>query len=107
MNTLIELLLIAVVTVFIIDISGAKTTLLHFVSIWLHRDVQSLRPFTCSLCMTWWIGLLWLVLSHSCDLYGLAGLSLASALTRPIAGLFIFIIEALSALSDWLMDKLG
>lgn len=101
-----ELLMIAVILVFIIDVSGAKDTLLRFVTKFTGKEVLSLRPFTCSLCMTWWIGLVWLILSRSAGLYEFAVLAVVSALTKPLAGLFIFILEACAAVTDWLMEKI-
>lgn len=106
LNTALELLMVAAIVVFIIDVSGFKETFLNFVSHLTGKTVQHLRPFTCSLCMTWWMGILWLLLSHSLNLYALAVLCIISALTRPIAGLYILLIEAVSALWDWLMEKL-
>ena len=67
MTTLLNLLLIQLILVFIIDLSGASTSLKLFISKWLTKGrVPStnydLKPFTCSLCMTWWIGLIYIYL---------------------------------------------
>lgn len=105
-NTILNLFLLATVVVFIIDVSGFKDTVLAVFSRLYKRDIATMRPFTCSLCMTWWIGLIWLLLAGSFDLAGIAALSVVCALTRPLASAFIFIIEALQALIDHLMTKL-
>lgn len=105
-NILLNLFLIATVVVFIIDVSGFKDTVLAVFSRLYKRDITTMRPFTCSLCMTWWIGLIWLLFAGSFGLPGLAALSVVCALTRPLASAFIFIVEALQALVDYLMAKL-
>lgn len=106
-TTLRDLLLLAMVVVFIIDVSGFKETLLRLFSALYKHEVTSMRPFTCSLCMTWWTGLIWLIASGSFSLPGLAALAVVASLTKPIAGYFIFIIQGLQALADKLMDWIG
>ena len=56
--TYLNLFYLAVVTVFVVDVSGVSQVLLRVVSAWTGRKWQHVRPFTCSLCMTWWLGLL-------------------------------------------------
>lgn len=55
--TYLNLLFVTVVVVFVVDLSGVTSVLLRVVSAWSGRQFKSLRPFTCSLCMTWWVGL--------------------------------------------------
>lgn len=55
--TYLNLFFAAVVTVFVVDMSGVSSALLRVVSAWAGRKFSQLRPFTCSLCMTWWVGL--------------------------------------------------
>lgn len=53
MSIYLQLLLLAWVVVFIIDLSGVTAS----VSGWMGRQLR--KPFSCSLCMTWWLGLVW------------------------------------------------
>lgn len=62
---MLNLLLISLILVFIIDISGFVDTVKRLVWKWVFngkREYQDfdLKPFTCSLCSTWWAGILYL-----------------------------------------------
>lgn len=107
MQPVIDLLCIAVLAVFIIDVSGFKSAILKVFSAILKREVAGFRPFTCSLCMTWWTGLAYLLITGTVTLPYLSILALIAALTKPMSGAFIFIIEALQAACDWLMTQIG
>lgn len=102
-NIYADLALVALVVIYIVDLSGWTDTLLAFVSARRHRPVASLRPFTCALCMVWWTGLLYLACAGSFALPQIAFVAALSALSRPIASFAIFIREALQAL----IDRLG
>lgn len=56
--TILYMMLAAVVTVFVVDLSGFSDTVCR---VWAKmirvRSVESVKPFTCSLCMTWWVTL--------------------------------------------------
>lgn len=54
MSIYAQLLLLAWVVVFIVDLSGVTGS----VAGWLGRD-RLRRPWSCSLCMTWWVCLAW------------------------------------------------
>lgn len=66
MGTIINLICLAVIIVFIVDISGVITHIKEWVSLTLtHWKIRksnfSIKPFDCSLCMTWWCGLIYLL----------------------------------------------
>lgn len=66
MNTILSLLLIQVIVVFIVDISGAIDSLKSGLKWLLTKGKMSssdyiLKPFDCSLCMTWWACLIYLL----------------------------------------------
>lgn len=112
MNIYVELLLIAAVVVFIVDLSGWTDTWLGWLSKFTGRlhypPVRSLRPFSCSLCMVWWccLALAWYEhrLTWPVAAY-IAGLSFFSITLRE---LFIFLREtltgAIARLNRWLND---
>lgn len=55
---------------FVIDLSGAVDALKLFVSRILTKNKISttnftLKPFDCSLCTTWWVGLLYLLVTNN------------------------------------------
>ena len=64
MKVLFDLLLIAACWVFVLDVSGFWESFSAMVKGWLTKGMVrtpfSLRPFSCSLCMTFWTGLVYL-----------------------------------------------
>lgn len=66
MNTILSLLFIQVIVVFIVDISGAIDSLKSGLKWLLTKGKMNssnyvLKPFDCSLCMTWWTCLIYLL----------------------------------------------
>lgn len=63
---LTDVLLISVIVSFVIDVSGAVDSLKRFLWRWLktgeYREF-SLKPIDCSLCSTFWIGLIYLFIT--------------------------------------------
>lgn len=106
MNIYIQLLLVAFIVIFIVDLSGFTDTLLDIVSKVKGHRVESLRPFTCSLCMTWWCCLIWSLCSGHFTLSVIAFSAALAALSFPLAQVFIFIREGLNrlvaVLAKWL-----
>lgn len=63
MTTLVNLLVITFIIVFIIDLSGIIDELEKMIAKWLKvTKVHIPKPFSCSLCSTWWLGLLYLII---------------------------------------------
>lgn len=107
MKIYLDLLLIAAITIFIVDLSGfteawrsALTRLLKA------KDLKPIRPFDCSLCMTWWICIIYAICTGSFSLPVLAYIALLSFLSIPIGQLLIFIREGLSFLINEMMKRL-
>lgn len=65
MSIYIELLLLAVVVVYIVGLSGWTATWLGWLSAFTKRygfpPVRQLRPFSCPQCMVWWCSLAWII----------------------------------------------
>lgn len=100
-----ELAALTLTIVFIVDRSGMKDTMLKGVSVMLHRRVESFRPFTCSLCCTWWLGLFWLLIRGAFCIEGVAVVAILSMLTRPLNDLLGAVTDALGAVVR-VIDKL-
>ena len=104
MNIYLQLLLLAAVVVYIVDLSGWTQTWLGWLSAFTRRHgygpVTSLRPFSCSQCMVWWCSLAWCLISHQFTL----------PLVAYCAGLAFFSItlhEVLIFLREGLLYLLG
>ena len=59
MNTYIEYLIIAAIVVYIVDLSGFTESWKGAITrLFGGRECKRIKPFDCSLCMTWWTLLL-------------------------------------------------
>ena len=105
---IIDLILIQLIIVFIIDLSGAVESFKLFISKILTKGkIQTtnfdLKPFTCSLCMTWWTGLIYLLICHSFTIPYIALVALLSYLT-PLSSSILLLIKDLAI---FLVNKLN
>lgn len=106
MKPLIDIFLVAVVVIFIIDLSGFTDTLLDFLSHYQGKKVQELKPFTCSLCMVWWTCLIYSLIAGTFSIPVLAYIALLALLSRPIGQMLIALREGILKLVNLLMDLL-
>lgn len=103
---IVNMLIITAVVCFIVDLSGIVDTIKHF--LWKKYinagDYHNLalKPLDCSLCMTWWSCLLYIILSghFTIPYIGLcAGLALISSnvsdLLRYVKDFFVWITNLL------------
>lgn len=102
-NSLIGLLLINLIIVYCVDVSG----FVDFVkrSIWsiLYKGIPyttwSLKPLDCSICLTFWIGLIYVGFS---SLLGIALVCMISLLSPVTYNVLIGIRELLIRLSNYI-----
>lgn len=95
MKPYLDILLLSLVVIFIVDLSGFTEAWLAALSKWLGRTVRSVKPFSCSLCMTWWSGIVYLLVTGRFCLPLLAYVALLAFLSLPISELLIFIRETI------------
>lgn len=98
---ILDLFLITIIICFIIDISGIIESIEWWLSKWLKVPCKIPKPFSCSLCMTFWIGLIWIGL-HGFTLFNLLFVCLFAALSEEISN-FIKIIKQLV---HWVQDAI-
>lgn len=108
MNIYLELLLLAAVVVYIVDLSGWSDTVLDVATRFVRRHgrlerVTSLKPFTCSLCSVWWCCLLWALLRGQLTLPTVAASAGLSAFSVTIHKILILLREW----SLWLLEKIS
>lgn len=106
MKAIIDIILVAVITIYIVDLSGFTETLLKVISAYKGRKITELKPFSCSLCMVWWVCLAFLLMSAKLSLPMVAFIALLSFLSAPIGQLLILIREAFLKVINKLMDLL-
>lgn len=95
---MLDLFLIAVIVVIIIDLSGITLSIKSSIKRLLTRGRMSdpnysLKPLDCSFCMTFWTGLVWLLVTHSFSLWMLTYLLLLCVMTPVIRDVIILIRE--------------
>lgn len=98
MNIVLQLLLIEILICFIVDLSGFTETLKKGVKrLFKIKDITNieLKPFTCSLCMTWWSGLIWLVCTGNIHIWTIAVLGVMSFLAKNLTGLLRWLSDML------------
>ncbi len=95
MKPYIDILLLSLVVIFIVDLSGFTQSWLNALSRWLGRTVREFKPFTCSLCMTWWTALVYAIVTGNFTIPVIAYAALLAFLSFPISQLLIFLHETL------------
>ena len=95
MNPWTDLLLLTLVVVWIVDVSGWTDTWLGWLSRWLGRTVREVKPFSCSTCMTWWTGIIYLLSTGRFCITLVAYVAGLAFLAFPISEFLIFIRETL------------
>ena len=98
--TYLNILLIAFIAVFIIDISGVVDHITAAIAGWLTKGAVKkpfqLKPFTCSLCMTFWTSIIYVICIGEWSAIITAYICLIAFLTPRIADL-MRVVDALLA----------
>lgn len=103
MNIYIDLILVAVVTVYIVDISGFTESWRNALARMLKvKALRPLPPFDCGKCATWWSCLIYSICVGEFSLATVAFSAAMSLLSIPIGQFLLFIREGL----NWLIGKL-
>ena len=97
---MIDILFIAVICVVIIDISGFTQSWKSGLKRLLTRGrmddpYYTLKPFDCSFCITFWTGLIYMLVTHSVSLWMLAYLLCICVMTPVIRDILILLRETL------------
>lgn len=102
----VNLLALAMVVAYITELSGIIDSLKWSLSKWLGVTVSRLKPFDCSLCMTWWCGLIYIICVGECCVINIAFVALLSALAHNIAEAIMLISDSISLGIDKIRDRL-
>ena len=95
--------MVAVITIYIVDLSGFTQSWRGLLARILHiKEMRSIKPFDCGLCMTWWVCLIYALAIGQLNLYTIAWSALLSFLSVPIGQSLIFIKEWMC----WVINKL-
>lgn len=88
----LNLFLIASIIVFIVDLSGFVTEIETKLAKWLNvKKVVIPKPLSCSLCLTWWVGLIYLLIAGQLGLLTVLFTAIMAYLTTEIGSTFYLI----------------
>ena len=99
LTTIVNIILLATIIVFIVDLSGSiehlvKPIVKHLLHIPSHKDIN-LPLIECSLCVTWWCGLIYV-----------CWMSIANAFTFNQFLILVFVLSLVSFLTSSIKDIL-
>lgn len=94
METVKSLALIAFIAVFVVDLSGFIEEAEAGLGRWLGIKAKIPKPFSCSLCVTWWTGLIYLLVVGRFTFDYIAVLCLLCSFT-PVIGDVVYMVR------DW------
>lgn len=102
MNIYIDLILVAIVTIYVVDVSGFTESWRSLLMEILHiTRLRPLKPFDCGTCMTWWVCLIYPICTGDFSLGTIAFAALLSHLSNPIGEGLIFIREWIT----WIINR--
>ena len=102
MKTYIDILILSVVVDWIVDVSGFTQSWMGALERWIGRPIKPVKPFACSLCMSWWTGIVYAIVTNNITIPVIGYCALLSYLSFPISQLLIFIHETLL---KWMQKK--
>lgn len=108
---ILNLFIISVIWVLILDLSGFALTVdkIFYKLLYKNRPFRTdahFPPFDCSLCMTWWSCLIYLIVVQALTLPNIAFALLFAWLTTTEKDIFIFIKDLITKLLDILYTLL-
>ena len=106
MKAIVELILVAMITIYVVDLSGFTDTWLKFLSAYKGKKITELKPFSCSLCMVWWVCLAYLVTTSQLTLSLVAFTALLSFLSIPMGQILVMLREVMLHIINKLMSRL-
>lgn len=95
--TMYDYFLYTAIVVYIVDLSGFTETLLEILSRYKGQRVTSFKPFTCSLCLSWWVLLVWSFVT-GVTIEKIALSALCSFMSYPICQILQLIQELIIAI---------
>ena len=114
MRLIVSLFLIAVIAVIVIDMSGFIPAVKAAIARFLTKHGRQtdpenvrLKPLDCSFCMTFWVGLGFMLGTREFSLWALAALCLVALSTTIIDDILSLIMDSFSALFRWIETKLN
>lgn len=107
MKAMLDILLLAIVVIYIVDVSGFtdawRDALAKFLKV---SALKPLRPFDCGKCMTWWTCLIYAICTGNFTIPVIAFIAMLSLLSVPIGNLLYLLQDVFVALVNRIEEKL-
>lgn len=98
---IIDIILITIINVIVIDISGFIDSIKEGLKKWLNiKGEIHLKPFDCSFCMTFWIGIIYLLIQHTFTLPYIALVLFSAYMTTTIYNILITLKDVIDRLIE-------
>lgn len=105
---ILNILLIAIITVIVIDLSGFIQSLESGLSKWLRiPNCHIPRPFSCSLCSTTWLSIIYVIIIGKFTILNVTVILLISYMTPIIKDILIFLKDISSQIITILYKLFG
>lgn len=96
--TMLKILMIQIISVLVIDISGFVDEMKIMLSKLLTRGKiatinYNIKPFFCSTCMSWWCGLIYLIIAQEVSLFTIAFTLFVACMTPVTKNLYYLIFD--------------
>ena len=107
---MIEIIYIAIICVCIIDLSGIIQSIEEMLKKWLKiqkGEIKIPKPFSCSLCMCFWTGLIYLLCTGQFTFFMIAYVLIISLLTPEIKDLLLTIKDLINYILNLIHNKLN
>lgn len=107
---MISIIFLALITIYIVDLSGFTDSWRKGLAMLLNikvENLRSLKPFDCGKCMTWWVCNIGAIVMHKWTLPMVTFIAMLSFLSYPIGQFLIFIREAILHIINELMEALN
>lgn len=101
-----NLLIITSLIVFIIDLSGFVDSAEDALTKWLGHTAKIPKPLSCSLCMTWWLGLIYIACIGHFSWLWIGAVALCSFLTPVIGEVLMTVRDLGLGFFAWLHKSL-
>lgn len=108
---ILDLFLIQLIVVFIVDYSGIIDSIKYAISSFLTKGKMKttdfrIKPFDCSLCMTFWVGLSYLLITNQFTLFGIAIVCIFSGLSDTLFNVILLIKDIITFIINKISDKI-
>jgi len=103
-SLIFNLIAISFIMGFITDIARAPESLEEFIGKWLDLKNVHIKILECSLCQTWWLGLLFLIISNQLNIINIALIAIVSGFTFVWNEMYNVALTVISSLINKIYD---